>query len=267
MTRPLIPRFPKPWRPRPWSPLLAVALLAVGVATSAGAGLRAATATTPRDSVPAAAVSHSVQMANFAFAPRVLAVSAGDSVTWTNQDEAPHTVTTTSGPRSISSPMLSKGQSFTYTFVVPGTYSYYCAVHPDMRAEIVVNPAPVAASTPSPSAKPSTTAPSETARSATATGGVVHPTPPVTPHSDHVMPPSTGSVVTSSASSAAIPVPSVTSSAPVAADSAPATDAAAAPSTAGSGRPLDPALVLAGLTAGVTVFCLFLVASRRNDEA
>lgn len=265
MTRPLVPRLPKPWRPRPWSPLLALAVVAVGVVASAGAGLRAATPA--RDSAPAATVSHSVQMVNFAFAPQVLNVTSGDSVTWTNQDEAPHTVTTTSGPRSISSPMLSKGQSFTYTFVVPGTYSYYCAVHPDMRAEVVVSPAPAAPSTPSPPVKPSTAVRPEPTRSATATGAAVHPTTPNTTHADHGTTASTaatGSAEASSSSQAAISVPSVTSAAPAAA--APATDAAAAPSPAGAGRPLDPALVLAGLTAGVTVFCLFLVASRRNDE-
>ena len=181
MTRPLTPRLPKPWRPRPWSPLLMLAVLAVGVAASAGAGLR----TTTGDSAPVAAASHSVQMVNFAFAPQVLTVTSGDSVTWTNQDEAPHTVTTTSGPRSISSPMLSKGQSFTYTFVTPGTYSYYCTVHPDMRAEVVVNPAPSAASTPSPSVKPSTTAPPQPTHSAA--GGVVHTTVPSATQPSHAM--------------------------------------------------------------------------------
>ena len=262
MTRPLTPRIPKPWRPRPLSPLLTLAVIAMGVAMSAGAGLRAAA----RDSTPAAAVVHSVQMANFAFAPQALAVTSGDSVTWTNQDEAPHTVTTTSGPRSISSPMLSKGQSFTYTFVVPGTYSYYCAVHPDMRAQIIVNPAPAAASTPSssmksPSAKPSI--PLSSAPAHSAAGGVVNAATPTMNHSTAAS--SASPAVTSAPP--ATSVPTATSAAPAASDPSPppADDAAAAPATAG-GRPLEPALVLAGLTAGTTVFCLLLVASRRNDE-
>ena len=260
MTRPLVPRLPQPWRPRPLMPLLALLALAVCVAASAGAGLRAGA----RDSVPVAAVSHSVQMANFAFAPQTLTIAAGDSVTWTNQDEAPHTVTTTSGPRSISSPMLSKGQSLTYTFAVPGTYSYYCTVHPDMRAQIVVTAAaPPPSPTRKPSTKPSSAAPPQPTLSAA--GGVAHVGTQAMSHSG-------GDTASSAASGAVAPASSESpagSETPAPAQGpvqAPAPDAAAA-SPGDGGRRLDPALVLAGLTAGVTVFCLFLVASRRNDES
>jgi plastocyanin len=121
MTRPLTPRFPRPWRPRPLLPLLTVVGLAVSIVSSAGVGLRTAARDAGATVAPVAATSHSVQMANFAFTPQVLTVTAGDSITWTNQDEAPHTVTTTSGPQAINSPMLSKGQSFTFPFTVPGT--------------------------------------------------------------------------------------------------------------------------------------------------
>src|SRR5207253_313130 len=104
----------------------------------------------------------------------------------TNQDTAPHTVTTTSGPQSLNSPYLSKGQSWSYTFSVPGTYQYYCTVHPEMRARVIVRaPAPAttaprtqnsytakspvaAAPAPAHTAKPSTAAASNPATSAAA---------------------------------------------------------------------------------------------------
>lgn len=262
MTRPLIPRRPAPWRPRPWSPLLALAVLMVSVVSSAGVGLSVRSAS--RHTVAVGAVSHSVQIVNFAFAPQVITIASGDSITWTNQDEAPHTVTTTSGPRSISSPMLSKGQSFTYTFTASGTYSYYCAVHPDMRAQVVVNPAPAAPSTTSASsAKPSLTAAPPRPTSPSSSAGVVaaRPSAPATSHSDHEAMPTTGSTTVPSTSSPAssAPPPSVSS-----APSATSADAAAAPAAPAGGQPLDPALVLAGLTAGATVFCLLLVSSRKN---
>jgi len=67
-----------------------------------------------------------------------LTVTAGDSVTWTNLDSVAHDVTVTRGPTLFHSPMLGKGQSWSYTFTVAGPYSYVCSVHPDMRASLTV---------------------------------------------------------------------------------------------------------------------------------
>lgn len=268
MTRPLVPRLPKPWRPRPILPLLTLAVVVLGIATSAGVGLRTSTRF---GSVPAAAVSHSVQIAGFAFAPQAITVTAGDSITWTNQDEAPHTVTTSSGPQTISSPSLSKGQSFTFRFTVPGMYSYYCAVHPDMRAQVVVNPAPAVPSTSSPAAKPSSAATHPSTHSAAVPA--THSAAPSTRPSEHDAPSSASSMSMPSSASSTAPssAAAVSSWSSVPALPAPSTSAAidAAPaSAAGAGgqSPLNPTLVLAGLTAGATVFCLLLVASRRPDE-
>lgn len=266
MTRPLTPRLAKPGRsgsgPRPLSPLLALVVLAAGILASAGLGLRTAAAGRDVPLAPVAATSHSVQIANFAFAPQVLTVTAGDSITWTNQDEAPHTVTTTSAPRAISSPMLSKGQSFTFRFTVPGTYSYYCAVHPDMRAQVVVNPAPAAPTTPRPSAKSASSPPPQPTHSVAVASA---PATPSAVHSQHEGAPSVPAASSSPASSAASATSAV-SAAP--ASSALSTDAAAAPAAPGGGQSsLNPTLVLAGITAGTTVFCLLLVASRRTDES
>jgi plastocyanin len=87
---------------------------------------------------PAHAVSHSVTIANIAFSPTALTVVLGDTVTWTNHDSVPHTVTVSSGPETFSSPTLNKGDHWSFTFTKAGTYKYYCAIHPNMVAAVTV---------------------------------------------------------------------------------------------------------------------------------
>ncbi len=77
-----------------------------------------------------------VTINNFQFEPATLTVPAGTTVTWTNQDGDTHTVTAAN--RLFSSEVLDPGQSFTHTFATPGTYSYYCAIHPHMTATVIV---------------------------------------------------------------------------------------------------------------------------------
>ena len=79
-----------------------------------------------------------VQIVNFAFAPASMQVPVGTRVTWTNQDTAPHTVTFTATRQGSGT--LQQGQTFGYTFATPGTYAYYCAVHPYMTATVTVAP-------------------------------------------------------------------------------------------------------------------------------
>lgn len=277
MTRPLVPRLPRQWRPRPILPLLTLAVVVLGIATSAGVGMRTSSrggGSSAAPVVPVAAItgaSHSVQIVNFAYAPQAITVTAGDSITWTNQDEAPHTVTTSSGPQAINSPNLSKGQSFTYTFTVPGTYNYYCAVHPDMRAQVVVKPAAAPPSTSSAAAKPTSAAPPPSTHSSAASS--THSAAPSSAHSG--MAPSSSSMAMPSSAPSSAPASSAEPSssslaaapAPVASSSSAATDAAAPAAAAGNNSQsrLNPTLVLAGLTAAATVFCLLLLASRRPE--
>ena len=87
---------------------------------------------------PAEAATQVVMMQGYAFSPASLTVHTGDTVTWMQHDEAPHDATTTSAPAAFRSPQLSQGQSWSYTFQQAGTYSYYCSVHPDMRASVTV---------------------------------------------------------------------------------------------------------------------------------
>ncbi|HVV13580.1 cupredoxin family copper-binding protein [Amycolatopsis sp.] len=92
------------------------------------------------NSMEKAETAKTVQVAikNYAYDPAALTVAVGDTVTWTNDDTAPHTVTVSDGPVKFNSPNLQQGQTFTYTFTQAGTYSYYCAVHPDMKATVTV---------------------------------------------------------------------------------------------------------------------------------
>jgi len=85
-----------------------------------------------------AADADTVHIDNFTFSPATLTVHAGTRVTWTNRDDEPHTVTSSGSPRAFASGALDTGGSFAFTFDKPGTYPYYCAIHPHMTGVIVV---------------------------------------------------------------------------------------------------------------------------------
>jgi len=57
-------------------------------------------------------------------------------VTWTNLDDVPHNVVSTE--RKFTSPVLDTGQTFSFTFKEPGTYSYFCKIHPMMTGTVQV---------------------------------------------------------------------------------------------------------------------------------
>lgn len=80
-----------------------------------------------------------VNINNFAFAPKELTVAVGTTVTWTNKDEEPHTVVTPGGgPAVFKSAALDSGDKFSFTFTKPGTYRYFCSVHPFMTGTVIV---------------------------------------------------------------------------------------------------------------------------------
>jgi plastocyanin len=83
--------------------------------------------------------TNSVRIQNFAYDPANVTVTAGTTVTWTNQDQDPHTITSTDGGPLRSQP-LATGQSFRYTFTTPGRFDYLCTIHPFMTATVVVTP-------------------------------------------------------------------------------------------------------------------------------
>lgn len=121
-----------------------------------------------------------VMIQDYAYSPATLNVQAGTTVTWTNHDEAKHDVAATSGPERFQSPMLAKGQSWSHTFRTAGSYSYYCSVHPDMRAQVAVKAAP--SSEPPATSAPATaasTAPSAPAATSSSAAPSVVPQAPV----------------------------------------------------------------------------------------
>jgi plastocyanin len=75
---------------------------------------------------------------NFAFSPAALTVTTGTRVTWVNRDDVPHTATSTARPRLFDSRTLDTDERFSHVFTAPGTYEYFCAVHPHMTGRIVV---------------------------------------------------------------------------------------------------------------------------------
>ena len=106
-----------------------IAFLAALVAPAAFIPLQAATAATP-------AKSEKVAIDNFAFAPQVIVVALGTTVTWTNADEDPHTVVATD--KSFHSAAMDTEESYSFTFTHPGEYAYFCSLHPHMTGKVIV---------------------------------------------------------------------------------------------------------------------------------
>ncbi|MEU5263920.1 cupredoxin family copper-binding protein [Amycolatopsis sp. NPDC021455] len=145
------------------------------------AGGAAAPAATP--------TTKSVDAMGYKFSPASLTISVGDTVTWTNHDTAPHNVVVTDGPEKFTSPTLQTGQTFSHTFTKAGTYSYYCAIHPDMKATITVTGTaptttpPTSAPTSAPTTAPTHTMPAPTTP---AGGGSCVPKSVLQPIFDHI---------------------------------------------------------------------------------
>jgi plastocyanin len=83
-----------------------------------------------------AATGAGVSIEHFQYGPNVLTVPVGTTVTWTNHDEETHTVTSSTG--AFSSAGLGNDETFAQRFTQRGTYQYFCALHPHMRATVVV---------------------------------------------------------------------------------------------------------------------------------
>jgi 3',5'-cyclic-AMP phosphodiesterase len=80
--------------------------------------------------------SSEVNIDNFSFTPKSLTVKPGTAVTWTNHDDIPHDIVSTEN--RFASPVLDTDQAFSFTFKEPGSYPYYCKIHPMMTGTILV---------------------------------------------------------------------------------------------------------------------------------
>ena len=85
-----------------------------------------------------APASAQVSIDNFTFAPAVLTIAPGTKVTWTNHDDIPHTVTSSQEPAHMRSPVLDTDETYSLTFDKPGTYAFFCSLHPHMQSQVVV---------------------------------------------------------------------------------------------------------------------------------
>jgi plastocyanin len=83
----------------------------------------------------ARAADTEVTIDNFTFGPAKLTVKAGTTVTWVNHDDIPHTVVSIGHFRSGA---LDTDDKYSFTFAAPGTYVYFCSLHPQMQGTVVV---------------------------------------------------------------------------------------------------------------------------------
>jgi len=77
-----------------------------------------------------------VTVDNFSFGPETLTVPANSTVTWINKDDVPHVIASDDGV--FRSKALDTEDKYSYTFTKPGTYPYYCSVHPKMVGKVIV---------------------------------------------------------------------------------------------------------------------------------
>ena len=106
-----------------WRRVLGAALLGAALAAAGLAPVVAAGDTT-------------VKIDNFTFEPAQLTVKVGTTITWVNEDDIPHTVVATG--KAFRSKALDTDDKFSFTFAAPGSYEYFCSLHPHMKAMVTV---------------------------------------------------------------------------------------------------------------------------------
>ncbi|MGA9548086.1 MAG: cupredoxin family copper-binding protein [Rhodomicrobium sp.] len=78
----------------------------------------------------------SVRIDNFTFTPQEITITRGTTLTWVNDDDIPHTVAATT--QAFRSKAMDTEQKFSFTFTEPGTYEYFCSLHPHMQGKVIV---------------------------------------------------------------------------------------------------------------------------------
>jgi plastocyanin len=111
---------------------IAAALLGAVVGSGLAGGVLVARAQTT--------VAVAISIDNFTFSPQQLTVKAGTTVTWTNKDDIPHGIAAT-GNTFKRSAAMDTDDNYSFTFTTPGTYQYFCYIHPHMTGMIVVEAA------------------------------------------------------------------------------------------------------------------------------
>ncbi|RDH74431.1 plastocyanin [Mycolicibacterium moriokaense] len=101
-----------------------------------GMDMPPASASTASTDAPTPQGGTAVSISDFKFNPATLSVPVGTTVTWTNQDEEPHTIAAKDG--AFHSPGLDTHGTYSFTFATAGTYDYVCSIHPFMTGTVVV---------------------------------------------------------------------------------------------------------------------------------
>ncbi len=78
-----------------------------------------------------------VAIVDSSFQPAEVSINLGETVTWINEDSIAHDIASDDG-QTFESPVLNEGDSYSFTFEVPGSYPYHCPLHPFMTAIVLV---------------------------------------------------------------------------------------------------------------------------------
>lgn len=121
----------------------ALALLGAALILATGVIVLTSSGGSPAAAKPAAAVADvdRVDITDFKYAPDAISVAAGTTITWTNRDSAPHTSTSGASAApdgAFDTDIITKGQSKSVKLAKAGTFTYYCALHPFMKATVIV---------------------------------------------------------------------------------------------------------------------------------
>ncbi len=115
-------------------------IFSIGIAAVASSALSAPKPNALQTGAPASAqqapAAAEVKIDNFSFSLATLTIAVGTTVTWTNNDDIPHTVVGTD--KAFKSKVLDTGEKFSFTFTKAGEYPYFCSIHPKMTGKVVV---------------------------------------------------------------------------------------------------------------------------------
>ncbi len=122
-----------------WKMAMLVAIVSLGMLSATDSARAAGTTQAiSGSSTETAAVTNQIIIDNFTFGPAKLIVPVGTKVTWVNHDDVPHLIKSTGTEKGFVSRPLDTDDQFSYVFSAPGTYSYFCAIHPIMTGQIIV---------------------------------------------------------------------------------------------------------------------------------
>jgi plastocyanin len=121
---------------------LALALVVAGAFITAGCGNSSSPTSYNNNNPPPSTPSpsshfHNVSIQNFAFSPGSLSISVGDTVKWTNNDSAAHTVTSDTGAE-LQSSQIGQGGTYQHVFHTAGSFVYHCSIHTTMHGSVTV---------------------------------------------------------------------------------------------------------------------------------